>query len=718
MVRSTSFTPVPKPTFPECGGVIGESNRYFAIGKLGSGTFCSISKCVDLGYHHHRHDTTNESQSIESNQSIERNHKNDRIVACKFELANFANSGVLEGEATVLRHLAKHMPSFMIPKYFGMLNNADSDKTTKGLSCIVMEYLAGEDMDRLRYRHAQLVTKLKEPGIMSGNYSTVQKYRRLNVNDAVYLCKDVFLPLLQNMHDVGVIHRDVKPSNCVRVGTGANDKSFKLVDFGLSKSFVVPEDSSYANLDKIWNGPWDIPLEYISAGKLIGGCIRKERDDAEFRGTSMYASLRVHQKKDYCRRDDIWGLIYVFCDLVSGGLPWMNYAANRNRQMCQIIKEYVHGERENMDENAPGGSESTDRFEELLKGAEYHLSKFKCDMVIKEMKDANVDYDEAKLPKIAEPLAMASDSVKVNALRDIFNHLTSLEFADRPDYDLISDCLGRFVDNNATVDSDVPFINWEQPSPEEVGYAEWKKIGSKRPKKMKKGIRPSLVFEDDGDVDPLHDSTLEQADDLKEIEVAQQAEKVEGGFRGNNINYGSGTALSTLNVTSSNESELSRLPLQLQFRLAQVEYNAMNPDTIPIHLAFRDWMELSTSLVYDTWDSEKYEKGNHRTNDDGYRRELFLRVVHQTLEAAKPFDNFISSDCFYFENKDGNDEDIRYRKKRKITIASKDTIDGDATSRSTLLAFSKVSCALRALMEIEKERLFAPPPALSFSTGF
>jgi tau tubulin kinase len=709
MVRQSSFTPIPKPTFPECGGIIGES--YFAIGKIGSGTFCSISKCIDLGYHHEQQPHTNES-----NTSTANNDPKDRIVACKFELANFANSGVLEGEANVLRHLSKHMPSSMIPKYFGMLN--DNDSEDKRLSCIVMEYLAGEDMDRLRYRHAQLVTKQKEPG-MSGNYSTVQKYRRLNVNDAVYLCRDVFLPLLQNMHNVGVIHRDVKPSNCVRVGTGASEKTFKLVDFGLSKSFVVPEDSSYANPDKVWNGPWDVPLDYVSSGKSISGRIRKERDDAEFRGTSMYASLRVHQKKDYCRRDDMWGLMYVFCDLVSGGLPWMNYAANRNRQMCQIIKEYVHGERENMDENTPGDSSGqTDRFEELLKGAEYHLSKFKYNLVVKDMKEHNIDdYDVAKLPKIAEPLAIASDSVKVNALRDIFKHLASLEFSDPPDYDLISNCLGKFLEQSDAIDSDVPLINWEQPSPEEVGHAEWKKIGSKRPKKMKKGIRQSLVFEDDGDVDPLHDSTLEQADDLKEIGVAQQADKVEGGFRGSSMNYGSGTALSTLNATSANESELSRLPLQLQFRLAQVEYNATNPDTIPLHLAFRDWMELATSLVYDTWDSEKYEKGNHRTNDDGYRRELFLRLVHQTLEAAKPFDNFISSDCFYFEDKDGRD-DVRYRKKRKITIASKDTIDGDATSRSPFLAFSKVSCALRALFEIEKERLFAPPPALSFSTGF
>ena len=43
------------------------------------------------------------------------------------------------------------------------------------------------------------------------------KSRRLYVQDAVFLTTDVFLPLLQHMHYVGVIHHDVKPSNAVRI---------------------------------------------------------------------------------------------------------------------------------------------------------------------------------------------------------------------------------------------------------------------------------------------------------------------------------------------------------------------------------------------------------------------------------------------------------------------------------------------------------------------
>ena len=53
---------------------------------------------------------------------------------------------------------------------------------------------------------------------------------------------------------------------------------------------------------------------------------------------------------------------------------------------------------------------------------------------------------------------------------------------------------------------------------------------------------------------------------------------------------------------------MTRLPLSLQCHLAQVEYYASHPDNIPIHLAFRDWMAFASSLVYDTWDSTKFER--------------------------------------------------------------------------------------------------------------
>jgi len=347
----------PRPPFPEPGSIIGS---YFCLGKLGKGTFCSIHKCIDLSYFHNNkkkiHSSSSKSSSKSSSNVCNGRTNKLRIVAAKVELSTFINSGVIDGEATVLQNLSSQMPREMIPVFFSynktqssskVVSKGEAEKTTPSISAIIMEYLAGEDMHQLRDRHQ----------------------RRLAIPDAVYLCADVMLPLLKAMHRCGVIHRDVKPSNCVRKGTTQDDRGFKIVDFGLSKSFIVPEGSSFA--DERY--PWD-------AHRFL----RKERVDAEFRGTSMYASLRVHQLRDYCRRDDIWGLMYVFCDLVSGGLPWMCHAAIRDRNKCQVMKEWIHGERHTDDSSkkseSDGGHSTTEKkchIEELLKGSEYHSSKYK-----------------------------------------------------------------------------------------------------------------------------------------------------------------------------------------------------------------------------------------------------------------------------------------------------------------------------------------------------
>ncbi len=74
-----------------------------------------------------------------------------------------------------------------------------------GISAIIMEYLPGEDMHLLRDRHCQII---KETEKADGEKIP----RRVSVEDAVYLVADVMLPLLKAMHEVGMVHRDVKPS--------------------------------------------------------------------------------------------------------------------------------------------------------------------------------------------------------------------------------------------------------------------------------------------------------------------------------------------------------------------------------------------------------------------------------------------------------------------------------------------------------------------------
>lgn len=397
----------------------------------------------------------------------------------------------------------------------------------------------------------------------------------------------------------------------------------------------------------------------------------------------------------------------------------MGYAANRERGVCQLMKEYVHGERESLDlddivhveertasgtatATVGGGKGYPDRVEELLMGADYHLCKHRRDAIVMTAKKRGEDPPlEENLPKLPKPLAMSKDEVKCNALREVFDHLSKLGFADRPDYDLVEKCLDQFLETSPSKVSSVedgefdpPSIRWKQPSP---------KLKVKKEKKSREqAFKPTLLFMDENDVDPLEEKVFLEAEAIMEKDSSSTT-----------------TTTRDVNGIMMEGSDLTRLPLELQFQLAQVEYNASNSYTIPIHLAFRDWMNLATCLVYDNWDTAKYEKGNHRSNHDGYRRELYLQLLHQCLEAAKPFDNFNSRDCFYYhpDDDDGDDDDLFERKRRKIVLEESRESRGDGSAKSTFLALSKVMCALRALLENERERIFAPPPSLSFGVG-
>jgi serine/threonine protein kinase len=81
----------------------------------------------------------------------------------------------------------------------------------------------------------------------------------------VLMLVDQLLPRLQDLHSRNIIHRDVKPSNCL-LGAGVNGNTVYVTDFGLADYTCVDEDSE------------DHEPSYP---QLIG--------------TSTFASVRAHQ---------------------------------------------------------------------------------------------------------------------------------------------------------------------------------------------------------------------------------------------------------------------------------------------------------------------------------------------------------------------------------------------------------------------------------------
>ncbi|CAD5215401.1 unnamed protein product [Bursaphelenchus xylophilus] len=100
---------------------------------------------------------------------------------------------------------------------------------------------------------------------------------------------------IKQVHEVGYIHRDVKPSNMVIGRQGMEKRMVFLIDFGMCRAYAV----------------WE------------GGVARhrKAREKALLRGTARYCSPQVHSRQEQGRRDDVWALVYVMVELADK-LPW------------------------------------------------------------------------------------------------------------------------------------------------------------------------------------------------------------------------------------------------------------------------------------------------------------------------------------------------------------------------------------------------------------
>ena len=701
-------------TFPQAGSILGP---YFCLGTLGKGTFSSIHKCINLDYGHRTTTTTTSSTTSIHHTNSEK----CRLAAAKVELSTFVNSGVLLGEALVLHFLDEALPKGTVPVYLGHYTSGEA-------AAIVMEYLPGEDMHQLRENRNALSPTGRAP-------------RRLTIDDAVYLTADVMLPLLEQMHKVGIVHRDVKPSNCVR----SQGRQFCMVDFGLSKSIVVPMDSGYADTDHPWPAgqPWLIPpsdnsshqaSSATSAAKGLAsdpkstqsshrlpGCFRKERTSADFRGTSMYASPRVHQGRDYCPRDDVWSLLYVFCDLVSGGLPWMSHAANRDRDMCQKIKEQVHGLSSSSTTNTTNGKTTAttaakDESEKLLMGDDYHVAVFKHEQKVEASKEKDKAAAAAAaagtstsavvtpaaappMPKLPKPLDMSQDKTKVKLLRQAFSHLAKLQFWDQPDYNLIRRCIRGFLDEEGAVgEADDIEIDWTEDSSSD------KKDKASRKKRRRESKADLQV--------PKWEFRGENCDpELDEDPLVNNSEIFEG------VVVAPPPPEGAKNGLSESERAVRRLPLEQQFRIAQMEYHAKNPQTALPHVVLQDWMKVAIPLLYKDWDSKAYESGGHRTSSDGYRREYYLELVEKCSKWAKQFDNFSKKEYLGHQADTPNgmkveEGESQPLKKRQIVCTLGEL--SSASCPTELVSVSKVLFGLKAASRSERSKSFAPPPLLSF----
>ncbi|GLD96987.1 hypothetical protein PINS_up005670 [Pythium insidiosum] len=224
--------------------------------------------------------------------------ENDERVAIKVE-APSSLKPVLEWESTILKSLQK-CPH--VCRYYYHGKHADS-------TVLVMELL-GESMSMLR------VSPESIHGVPIG--------RCVGVGMQMLDCIEAF-------HRHGYVHRDIKASNfalsAVKPGAHTISRRYLLIDFGLSR-------------------------QHVNEGKVMPA-----RSVAEFRGTSMYASLSAHRRQELGPKDDLWSWFYLVLDFMRGELPWALDAQQKNRQTVFSLKEYYTEKHPGLlVEGLPGGS--------------------------------------------------------------------------------------------------------------------------------------------------------------------------------------------------------------------------------------------------------------------------------------------------------------------------------------------------------------------------
>jgi len=131
--------------------------------------------------------------------------------------------------------------------------------------------------------------------------------RSMEVAPALHIGLQLLLSVEQ-LHEEGFLHRDIKPDNCM-FGRGTDCGRVFLIDFGLSKSFVDEEKHRH--------------VEFA--------------DQQSFSGTPDFASLRSHTGVRQARRDDLESFCYVLIHMLRGNLPWMGLNAESEEELMEMV---------------------------------------------------------------------------------------------------------------------------------------------------------------------------------------------------------------------------------------------------------------------------------------------------------------------------------------------------------------------------------------------
>ncbi|KAJ4444730.1 hypothetical protein ANN_06527 [Periplaneta americana] len=173
------------------------------------------------------------------------------------------------------------------------------------------------------------------------------------------------LRAIDSIHQVGFLHRDIKPVSEVgevnMMVFVSNDNSLVISELPSVDNMIVDlaaattkvedsdeeiesakESSNFSvgrlphNCRKVYMLDFGLARQYTTAT----GEVRAPRAAAGFRGTVRYASINAHKNKEMGRHDDLWSLFYMLVEFVNGQLPWRKI---KDKEQVGLMKEkYDH----------------------------------------------------------------------------------------------------------------------------------------------------------------------------------------------------------------------------------------------------------------------------------------------------------------------------------------------------------------------------------------
>ncbi len=180
-----------------------------------------------------------------------------RIVAVKMILAGQRSADVREHRARLQRE-GRALASIRHP---GVVEVLDGGVTPDGAAYVVMEMLEGRTLEGLLAARTKL---------------SVQA----TVAIALQLCD-----ALAAVHEAGIVHRDVKPSNMIVLRDRDGRERVKLVDFGIAKMAQLKEDN-LTGLGAVIGTP-----AYMSPEQLLGLADVDLTSDVYAVGVTMFECL-------------------------------------------------------------------------------------------------------------------------------------------------------------------------------------------------------------------------------------------------------------------------------------------------------------------------------------------------------------------------------------------------------------------------------------------